>query len=136
MIPGLVLEIVKVPKTKPEEISLDWMTAWLTETTEVTTKIVLKLKGPASIVAAPIVSPIVIDEIANEPPSETNEEVDISGSFGSWLILIVKSVKLSQFVFDNETDTKGVNGIQDTLPVIPPTQFPQLSINAVPPKSL
>ena len=54
--------------------------------------------------------------------------MEISGSFGSWLTAIVKSVKLSQSVLDNETLTVGLNGIQATAPVLPPTQLPQLSI--------
>ncbi len=31
-----------------------------------------------------------------------------------------------------ETKTVGLNGIQETAPVFPPTQFPQLSVNAEP----
>jgi hypothetical protein len=38
-----------------------------------------------------------------------------------------KSDKLSQSVLDNETETVGEKGIQATLPLLPPTQFPQLS---------
>ena len=86
----------------------------------------------ALITAEPIVSPTLIVDIANEPPSETNNAVDISGSFGSWLTETVKSVKLSQSVLDKVTTTLGLNGIQATLPVLPPTQLPQLSIKAVP----
>ena len=46
-----------------------------------------------------------------------------------------KSERLSQSVVDKETETVGVKGIQAASPVFPPTQFPQLSVNAVPPKS-
>ena len=77
-------------------------------------------------------SPTVKVEIANEPPSEVNNEVPISGSFGSWLTLIVKSVKLSQSVLESITPTVGLNGIHSTSPVLPPTQLPQISVNAVP----
>ena len=133
--PLLELEIVKVPKIRPVEISWDWIIAWLDEIIEVTIKIVLKLAPAAAITAEPTVSPIFILDIANDPASETNNEVDISGSLGSWLTLIVKSVKLSQFVFDKETVTWGEKGIHAELPVLPPTQFPQLSIKAPPPKS-
>ena len=68
---------------------------------------------PADIIAEPTVSPTFIDEIAKEPPSDTNDDVNISGSFGSWLTLIVKSVKLSQSVFESETETVGEKGIRD-----------------------
>ena len=61
--------------------------------------------------------------------------MNISGSLGSWLTLIVKSVKLSQSVLESETETVGEKGIQETLPVLPPTQLPQLSVKAVPPTS-
>ena len=71
-----------------------------------------------------------------EPLFDTNNEVDMSGSFGSWLTLMVRSVKLSQSVFDKETETVGVKSIHAAAPVLPPTQFPQLSTNAPPPKSL
>ena len=116
-------------------ISCDWITAWLDDIIDVTISIVLKLAPPADITAEPTVSPIPIDEIANEPTSETKRDVDMSGSLASWLTLIVKSVKLSQFVFERETETSGENGIHPTLPVLPPTQLPQLSINAPPFKS-
>ena len=45
---------------------------------------------------------------------------------------MVKSVKLSQSVFDKATLTVGLNGIHGELPVLPPTQLPQLSVHAVP----
>ena len=99
-----------------------------------TTSIVLNVLLPefALIKAVPIVSPIFIVDILKLPPSEANNAVDISGSFGSWPTETVKSVKLSQSVFDKVTVTVGVNGIQGLSPVLPPTQLPQLSINAVP----
>ena len=50
---------------------------------ELTINTVLKLKFPACIVALPTVSPTLIVEIAKEPPSDENNEVDISGSLGS-----------------------------------------------------
>ena len=86
----------------------------------------------ALINAEPIVSPTLIVDIENEPLLELNNEVEISGSFGSWLTEIVKSAKLSQSVLDNDTNTVGLNGIHATNPVLPPTQLPQLSIKAVP----
>ena len=73
-------------------------------------------------------SPTVNKEIAKKPPLEENKEVDISGSFGSWLTDIDKFDKLSQLVLDNETDTVGLKDIHGELPVLPPTQLPQLSI--------
>ena len=110
------------------------MIAWLTEIIELTIKSVLKFNDPpaAVITAEPTVSPTDKVEIAKEPTSETYKAVDISGSFGSWIKLIVKSVKLSQSVFESITSTVGLNGIQATSPVLPPTQLPQLSINADP----
>ena len=133
-IPGLVLDIVKVPKTNPVLTSLDWIIAWFIEIIELIVRTVLKLRAPplALITAEPIVSPTLIVEIANDPLFETNKEVAISGSFGSWLTLMVKSVKLSQLVLDKETLTVGLNGIQGEAPVLPPTQLPQLSIHALP----
>ena len=100
-----------------------------------TISIVLKLIKPplADIVAEPIVSPRFILDIAKEPALEVNNEVDISGSLGSWLTVMVKSVKLSQSVLERDTFTVGENGIHATAPVLPPTQLPQLSINADPP---
>ena len=136
--PGLVFEIVKLPKTIPVFISWDWTIAWLEETIVVTINSVLKVFAPfpAIITADPIMSPTFMFEILKDPTLDTNKDVDISGSFGSWLTLIVKLDKLSQSVFEIETETSGEKGIQGTSPVLPPTQFPQLSINAPPPKSL
>ena len=113
---------------------IDCIIAWLEEIIELTIKSVLKFKEPplALITAEPTVSPTDKDNISKYPPSDSNKEVDISGSFGSWLTLIVKSVKLSQSVLESITPTVGLNGIQATLPVLPPTQLPQLSIKAVP----
>ena len=127
-------DIVKVPKDKPLLIFIDCKIAWLEEIIELTIKFVLKFNAPplALITAEPTVSPIDKVEIANDPPSEVNKAVDISGSFGSWLTLIVKSVKLSQSVFESITPAVGLKAIQATFPVLPPTQFPQLSVNAVP----
>ena len=83
--PGLVLEIVKVPNDKPVTISYDCIIACCGLTIELTTRTVEKLLEPAFalMTAEPIVSPIDIKEIAKEPPSEANNEVDISGSLGS-----------------------------------------------------
>ena len=133
-IPGFVLEIANVPKINPVLISLDWIIAWFIETIELTVRTVLKLRFPplALIEAVPTVSPTPIVDIAKDPLLEANREVAISGSFGSWLTLIVKSVKLSQSVLDKETVTVGLNGIHGNAPVFPPTQLPQLSIHAVP----
>ena len=134
LIPLEELEMVNVPNVNPLIVFIDWMIAWLAEIIELTIKSVLKFNDPpaAVITAEPTVSPTDKVEIANEPTSEVNKAVDISGSFGSWLTLIVKSVKLSQSWFESITSTVGLNGIQATLPVLPPTQFPQLSINADP----
>ena len=119
-------------------ISIDCKIAWFEEILELTIKIVLKFNAPplALRAADPTVSPTDIDVMLKYPPSEVNEDVDMSGSFGSWLTLIVRFDKLSQVVSDKITSTVGEKGIHDTLPVFPPTQFPQLSVNAVPPKSL
>ena len=134
LIPGFVLDIVKVPNTKPVLISWDWIIAWFDEIIDVTIKLVLKLILPPLelITAEPTTSPTLIVDIAKEPLSEANNEVDISGSFGSWLTLIVKSVKLSQSVLESDTETVGEKGIQEILPVLPPTQLPQLSVHAEP----
>ena len=128
------MEIVKVPNDKPVTISYDCIIACCGLTIELTTRTVEKLLEPAFalMTAEPIVSPIDIKEIAKEPPSEANNEVDISGSLGSWETLIVKSVKLSQSVLEIETLTVGLKGIHGLFPVFPPTQLPQLSIHAVP----
>ena len=88
----------------------------------------VELDALALITAEPIVSPILIVEIVKLPQSETNKAVDISGSFGSWETEILKSARLSQSVFDNDTETVGLKAIHATLPVLPPTQLPQLSI--------
>ena len=100
-----------------------------------TISVVVKLIKPplADIVAEPIVSPRFILDIAKEPVLEAYSAVDISGSLGSWLTVMVKSVKLSQSVLERDTFTVGENGIHATAPVLPPTQLPQLSINADPP---
>ena len=66
---------------------------------------------PAVILAEPIVSPKLIEEIAKEPTLEVNKPSSISASPGSWLTLTVKSDKLSQYVFDKDTDTVGENGV-------------------------
>ena len=135
LIPGFKFKIVKLPNTKPVFTSWDWIITWLLETIVVTIKFVLKVLVPplALITAEPITSPTFILEISNEPTFDVYNAESISGSLGSWLTLIVKSVKLSQSVLESETETVGVKGIQATLPVLPPTQFPQLSINEVPP---
>ena len=135
--PGIEFETVKVPRTNPVPRSIDCIIAWVEEGREFTINVVLNVftPPPAVITAEPTVSPIFIKEIAKEPPSETNDEVNISGSLASWLTLIVKSVKLSQSVLESETETVGEKGIQETLPVLPPTQLPQLSVKAVPPTS-
>ena len=52
-----------------------------------------------------------MEEIAKEPTLEVNNPSDISASPGSWLTLTVKSDKLSQYVFDKDTDTVGENGV-------------------------
>ena len=137
LIPPLTLDIVKVPIDKPVTVLIDCMIAWFEEIIELTINTVLKFKEPppALITAEPTVSLTDKEIISKDPPSDSNNPVDISGSFGSWLTLIVKSVKLSQSVLEIETKTVGLNGIQETAPVFPPTQFPQLSINAEPPKS-
>ena len=121
---------MNVPNDKPLEIFIDCKIACVEDGIELTTKLVLKFIAPpfAVITAEPTVSPTDNKEIANDPPSETNNDVDISGSLGSWATFIVRSVKLSQSVFDNKTPTVGLNGIHAKLPVLPPTQLPQLSI--------
>ena len=90
---------------------------------------VLKILAPlpAVMIAEPMISPIFMFTMSNAPSLEVNREVDISGSLGSWLAEIVRSVKLSQFVLEIVTDTVGVKAIQGSFPVFPPTQFPQLS---------
>ena len=128
LIPPAILEIVNVPNDNPVKVFIDWIIAWFEETIELTTKMVVKLKLPACIVALPTVSPTVNKEIVKNPPLEENKEVDISGSFGSWLTDIDKFDKLSQLVLDNETDTVGLKAIHGELPVLPPTQLPQLSM--------
>ena len=113
-IPGDALEIVNIPKDKPLLLFIDCIIAWLEEIIELTIRFVLKFNEPplALITAEPTVSPTAKVEIANDPPSEVNKAVDISGSFGSWLTFIVKSVKLSQSVFESITPTVGLKAIQ------------------------
>ena len=57
----------------------------MVEGIELTIKFALKFIAPpfAVITAEPTVSPTENVEIAKDPPSETNNEVDISGSLGS-----------------------------------------------------
>ena len=135
--PGFKLLIVKVPKTSPVFTSWDWIIAWLEDTIELTVRLVLKVfKPPLTLITAePITSPEDILEMSKEPKSDSNNEEAISGSLASWLTLTVKSVKLSQSVLESKIETVGENGIQETFPVLPPTQFPQSSTNAPPPES-
>ena len=97
----------------------------------------MKVLAPplTDITAEPIILPTLILEISKEPVLEANNEESISGSLGSWLTLIVKSDKLSQSVLDKDTKTVGLKEIHATAPVLPPTQLPQLSKNAVPLRS-
>ena len=132
-----MFSIVKLPRTKPVFTSWDCITTSLEETTVVTIKFVLKVLAPplTDITAEPIILPTLILEISKEPVLEANNEESISGSLGSWLTLIVKSDKLSQSVLDKDTKTVGLKEIHATAPVLPPTQLPQLSKNAVPLRS-
>ena len=76
---------MNVPNDKPLEIFIDCKIACVEDGIELTTKLVLKFIAPpfAVITAEPTVSPTDNKEIANDPPSETNNDVDISGSLGS-----------------------------------------------------
>ena len=135
--PGFKLLIVKVPKTNPVAISWDSIMAWVEPTVETTTKLVFTVlkPAPATILAEPITSPEDMFEMSKEPASDTNNEVAISGSLASWITVTVKSVKLSQSVLESEIETVGENGIQEIFSVLPPTQLPQTSTNALPPES-
>ena len=75
-----LFEIINVPKTKAELISIDSTITWLDETTELTSKSVVN-KFPTTLRdAKPIVSPTLIVERANEPPSDEKWAVSISYS--------------------------------------------------------
>ena len=81
-IPGFEFDIVNVPNDNPLLMFTDCKITWLEEIMELTIKFVLKFIAPplALITAEPTVSPTNKDEIANDPPSETNKAVAISGS--------------------------------------------------------
>ena len=105
-------DIVNVPEGKLVLLFTDCIIAWLKEMIELIIRFVLRVDPLAVITAEPTVSPTAKVEIANDPPSEVNKAVSISGSFGSWLTFIVKSVKLSQSVFESITPTVGLKAIQ------------------------
>ena len=102
-------------RANPFILSINSIIAWLGDEIEDTINEDDKLtsKPIPDIVAEPIVSPTFIEEITNEPPSDANDELSMSGSFGSWLTFMVKSVKLSQSKFESETETVGEKGILD-----------------------
>ena len=112
--PGFKLLIVKVPKANPVVISRDSIIAWVEPTVETTTKVVLTVlkPAPATVLADPIISPEDIFEISKEPASVVNNEVNISASPASWLTVTVKSVKLSQSVFESEIETVGEKSLR------------------------
>ena len=112
--PGFKLLIVKVPKDNPVVISKDSIIAWVEPTVETTTKLVLTVfePAPATILAEPIISPEDMLEISKEPASVVNNEVNISTSPASWLTVTVKSVKLSQSVFESEIETVGEKSLR------------------------
>ena len=56
----------------------------------------------------------------------------MSGSFASWVVVKLISVSVLHSFVLNDTFTVGVKSIHARSPVEPPTQFPQLSIKAVP----
>ena len=85
--------------------------------------------------ANPIVWPIEILLKLNAPTLELKNDVDISGSLGSWETVISKSVVDVQALSANVTTVAGENGIHSDKPVFPPTQLLQLSTYAEPPKS-
>ena len=66
------------------------------------------------------------------PASEEKIDEEMSGSFASWLVTKVMSDRTLHSVVLKAIFTDGVKSIQATSPVVPPTQFPQLSVNAVP----
>ena len=59
----------------------------------------------------------------------------MSGSFASCRTRIVKSVVTEHEESARITSTKGENGTHSDAPVFPPTQLPQLSRKAAPPKT-
>ena len=56
----------------------------------------------------------------------------MSGSLGSWLVAKVIDTLSLQIVEDKESDTDGEKAIHGNLFVVPSTQLPQLSTQAVP----
>ena len=56
----------------------------------------------------------------------------MSGSLGSWLVAKVIDTLSLQIVEDKERDTDGEKAIHGNLFVVPSTQLPQLSSQAVP----
>ena len=111
-------------------------TIWLFKI-ETIIRLALKLMSPPAAVkdAIPIVWPIDILSKLNAPTLELKNDVDISGSLGSWETIISKSVVELHVLSAKFTTVVGENGIHSDKPVFPPTQLLQLSTYAEPPKS-
>ena len=88
---------------------------------------------PAAIKSAEPTTSLEVKPIKlKNPASEEKIDEEMSGSFASWLVTKVISDKTLHSVVLKVIFTDGVKSIQATSPVVPPTQFPQLSVNAVP----
>ena len=132
----MLLETVKEPITVPSSWFIALTIIWLFNI-ETTTKLASKLISPPAAVkeANPMVWPGEILLKLKEPLFELKNDVDISGSLGSWETVISKSVIDEQVLSAKDTNVVGENGIHSDKPVLPPTQLLQLSMYAVPPTS-
>ena len=87
---------------------------------------------PAIISLLPTVSLVASPVKTKYPESEEKTTEEISGSFGSWLVINVMEVVSLQTEDAKEIATEGEKGIHGKAKVLPPTQLPQLSIHALP----
>ena len=99
-----------------------------------TSKVVVTFICPpaAVLIDDPTVSFVFKSDKLKDPPSEVKIADATSGSLASWEKEKENSETESHSNVLKDMLTMGENGIQGNLPVFPPTQFPQLSIQAVP----
>ena len=129
-IPFEVFSIVKVEYTCPLKSSIDFTDILLGDKMKSTNSVVVTLIVPpaATLVEVPIISFGLKFVKSKLPPSELKTAEETSGSLGSWEKEKVKSEIESHSSVLKLITTVGEKTIQGDCPVIPPTQFPQLSI--------
>ena len=99
-----------------------------------TNSVVVAFKNPppAVLIDEPIVSFKASPKKLKLPPSELKTEDETSGSFGSWRKEKARSELELQSEVLIDIFTVGLKSIHAKLPVVPPTQLPQVSIYAIP----